>query len=178
MENKIVFPWEIHLSSVRDLFSRIEHLTEFRGYDSIILDASPLRVAFAEAMVPVVCCIFKYRQEGIAFSLSLLQETLLRRLFINSGWANLIDPRRFPDPGQEVGGNLPVIQFSSPTEQKKFVDKVMERVLVRLDFLDRRALRAIEWSVNELTDNVLNHSCCEFGGLGQLNLRRSSKKSK
>lgn len=172
MENKIAFPTELHLSFVRGFFSYLANLIEFRGYDQIKIDASELRVAFAEVMVPVVCSILKYRNENVRFRLSLPRDSVLKRLFLNSGWASLIDPENFPEGGQQIGDNIPITRFSSPSEQKSFVDEVMNRVLVRLDFLDRRALRAIEWSVNELTDNVLNHSSCDFGGLGQLNLRR------
>lgn len=175
MENTVLLPQELHLSLVREVFARLAHLVEFRGYERITLDASELRLAFAEAMVPIVCRVAKYRREGVAFSLLLPREGMLKRLFLNCGWAGMIDPAGFPGSGQEVGDNILITPFATPGEQKLFVDKVMSRVLARLDFLDRRALRAIEWSVNELTDNVLNHSRCESGGLGQLNLRRKQQ---
>jgi anti-sigma regulatory factor (Ser/Thr protein kinase) len=47
--------------------------------------------------------------------------------------------------------------------------------LKTLSFVTRDDLRALEWSVNEICDNVLNHSLSEIGGLFQFNLRRFSR---
>jgi len=45
---------------------------------------------------------------------------------------------------------------------------MMDVILSSMTFLDRGDLEAVEWSVNEVTDNVLVHSQSTIGGLLQL----------
>jgi len=49
-------------------------------------------------------------------------------------------------------------------EQKKVVDDFMDVKLRNME-LPRGILSGLEWSINELTDNVLNHSKSPIGGL-------------
>lgn len=42
--------------------------------------------------------------------------------------------------------------------------------------LDRHVIAGLEWSVNEITDNVLNHAECEEGGIVQVSTFRESRK--
>jgi anti-sigma regulatory factor (Ser/Thr protein kinase) len=41
-------------------------------------------------------------------------------------------------------------------------------ILGAIPDLDRKNLAALEWSINEITDNVLNHSRSTIGGLVQV----------
>jgi STAS-like domain of unknown function (DUF4325) len=45
---------------------------------------------------------------------------------------------------------------------------VTERILSALTEFDRSHLKAIEWSLNEITDNVINHAQSPIGGLLQV----------
>ena len=42
--------------------------------------------------------------------------------------------------------------------------------------LDRRVIAGLEWSINEITDNVLNHADCEEGGILQVSTFGERKK--
>jgi len=44
-----------------------------------------------------------------------------------------------------------------------------------LSFVTRDDLRALEWSINEICDNVLNHAQSDIGGLFQFSFRRFSR---
>ena len=52
-------------------------------------------------------------------------------------------------------------------EQFEAVNSVLEATLASLENLDREALGALEWVVNEITDNVLNHAQSKVGGFIQ-----------
>jgi hypothetical protein len=56
----------------------------------------------------------------------------------------------------------------SAADQNKSVNKIMDALLSSLTHLTRGDLAAIEWSVNEITDNVLNHSESATGGFVQV----------
>ena len=65
-------------------------------------------------------------------------------------------------------------RFEDFNEQSQLVNEVMETILSNLSDFDRNHLRAIEWSLNEITDNVLVHS--NSGGLMQVTAMRTRKK--
>src|SRR5437660_4581721 len=44
------------------------------------------------------------------------------------------------------------------TEQFDAVDRSINVILQSIGGLDRSRLKALEWSLNEITDNVLNHA--------------------
>jgi anti-sigma regulatory factor (Ser/Thr protein kinase) len=54
--------------------------------------------------------------------------------------------------------------------QKKAVDRIVDGILGATPELDRQGLAALEWSVNEITDNVLVHSQSLVGGLVQMSM--------
>jgi anti-sigma regulatory factor (Ser/Thr protein kinase) len=99
----------------------------------------------------------------------------LRYLFVNANWAHLIDPATHGPSNAGVAGNLPAHEFTSPDEQFSLVNQLIDAALGMINFLDRDALRAFEWALQEITDNVLQHSGSDAGGLAQLSIHRQSR---
>jgi hypothetical protein len=62
---------------------------------------------------------------------------------------------------------VPATQFTYDVEQRQAVTRIANGILGAIPDLDRRELAALEWSVNEITDNVLVHSQSPVGGLEQ-----------
>jgi anti-sigma regulatory factor (Ser/Thr protein kinase) len=52
--------------------------------------------------------------------------------------------------------------------QYNVVNKAMEILMETIKFQERNQLKALEWAVNEVTDNVLNHSESPIGGIVQI----------
>jgi len=174
-ENTVVFSDEMHISDIRQVEKYITWLIEFRGFERILLDFTHCRTVFSESMIPLVCYVLERQHEGVVFSLRLPVYERLRRLFVNCGWAHLIAPKQIRDPGQAVGDNIPLLRFTDQSEQDEIVNLSVNQLLKTLSFVTRDDLRALEWSVNEICDNVLNHSLSEIGGLFQFNLLRFSR---
>jgi len=54
----------------------------------------------------------------------------------------------------------------------KILDRVMSLVLAKLD-TDRETLKAVEWSLGEIMDNVASHSRSTVGGFVQATAYKS-----
>lgn len=173
--NQITFPVDLHISQLRVIQARIRSLCDASGFDQIFLDFSNSRTGFAEYMVPFCSFILSYRYKEVIFFLRLPEFDRLRRLFVNCGWAHLIAPRQFHDEGVYVGDNMPLTQFRTQAEQHALVNSCVDRVLRKAHRLERSDLQAIEWSINETCDNVLNHSFSLGGGLFQMNFRNLTR---
>lgn len=152
----------------RRLLATIHNLTQRSGYQDLILDCSKCEAAFAGGMLAVCANMMQLRRAGIDCKLILPEATRLAGLFRNTGWAHLIDPAHHPASVSKSFVNVPAVVFSSPAEQKAAVDKLMDTILSSMTFLDRKDLEAIEWSLNEISDNVLVHAQSDVGGVLQM----------
>ena len=63
--------------------------------------------------------------------------------------------------------HIPVISYKTSEDQEKVINDILERLLETVPNFDRKAFAAVEWALNEITDNVLNHSESQIGGLIQ-----------
>ena len=145
--------------------------------DTFTLDFSRTTGAFASAMLPVCVKAMALRKQGIPVQLIEPRNETLRRLFSNTGWSHLIEPERFQRV--TIGPNLrqfPATNYQTHEEQNQVLNKILELILSVTPNLDRRAFAAVEWALNEITDNVLNHSDSSVGGLLQLSVFHSASR--
>jgi hypothetical protein len=91
----------------------------------------------------------------------------LRHLFFNANWANLLDPNSHQSFSVNFERHLSARRFRDFTEQQQVVTDFVD-VVTRSMLLHRDALRGLEWSINEITDNVLNHADAASGGIVQV----------
>ena len=113
-----------------------------------------------------------YLMQGVDTSLIPPVNEKLRRLFVNTNWAHLIDFRRFAESTFRGYSQIPAIKFTNADQHYQAVSAIMRNILSALTQFDRSHLTAIEWSVNEITDNVLNHAQSSVGGFVQLTNHR------
>lgn len=146
------------------------------GYQDIVLDFSQCTLIFESFMLSVIPIIAKHRQEGIDFDIILPCDSQLQRLFLNTNWAHFLNPEVYPETDHDSPLHLPASHFSHHTEQYRAVDRIMELILNSLDGLNRGQMKALEWSLNEITDNVLNHSHSPVGGYVQATTYSESKR--
>jgi anti-sigma regulatory factor (Ser/Thr protein kinase) len=64
----------------------------------------------------------------------------------------------------------------TPDEQATLVNEVMETLLANFTGFGRSHLKAIEWSLNEIMDNVLVHAQSDIGGVIQVTAERNRKR--
>lgn len=137
-----------------------------RGYQDVVLNfagAYPVRESF---MVPAIALVRKYRRDGILFSLELPDNASGRALFHNANWSHLIDDAQHAATTFDGEGHLPASSYRTSIEQTAAVDRVMSMIL-KIIPLQRRQLVALEWSVSEISDNVINHAEAPTGGVIQ-----------
>ncbi|WP_411727804.1 STAS-like domain-containing protein [Methyloglobulus sp.] len=157
------------------LLSYIHTAINKAGYSEIVLDFSDCTSAFQNAMLSVCAQIMAYRKAGVYFSLELPKDNKLSNLFKNTGWAYFIDPRRFDPPIYRGYSRIPVTQYQNPSEQQNAVNKIVNVILGAIPEMQRSDFAAFEWSINEITDNVLVHSDSPIGGLIQLSTFKNEK---
>lgn len=117
-------------------------------------------------MVPAIALVRDYRKQGVSFELRQPEAASAKNIFHNANWAHLIDDTKHAPTTFDREGHLPASSFTNSNEQTAAVDKIMSMIL-KVVPLQRKQLGALEWSVSEISDNVLNHSQSAAGGVIQ-----------
>ena len=132
------------------------------------LDFSGCTAVFQSVMLPLIPIVVRYREsQRIGFNLIEPQDEDLRRLFLNANWAHHIDPENYP-PNRYPHGHMPALRFhgDGADGQEAILERVLELILGTLD-TTRDTLKAVEWSLGEIMDNVPMHAGSPVGGFVQ-----------
>jgi anti-sigma regulatory factor (Ser/Thr protein kinase) len=165
--NEIKVTGEYRSAQLRRMLGAVHHVLERMGYKDVVLDFSRCDNVFESGMLPLIPVVRNYMVQAKAdFRLKLPFDPKIRALFHNAGWDHWIDPSRFPDRSNQGARHLPVLQFRDSKGQTDAVDRLIDQ-LSRNAQLTKDQLQAIEWSINEITDNVINHSESATGGFVQ-----------
>jgi len=146
------------------------------GYKDLLLDFSKCTAAFSAPMLALCCQVTNLRISGIDFELILPADTRLTRLFQNANWAHYLDPYKNDLSSFRGYTQIPATKFRSPDEQNRAVNRIVNSILGAIPDIERPDFAALEWSINEITDNVLTHSESNVGGLVQVSTFQKARK--
>jgi anti-sigma regulatory factor (Ser/Thr protein kinase) len=175
-ENCIFVSGAFTVSEFHRLLAAIHNRVAKQGYEELTLDFEGCSAAFSGPMLAVCSQASKLRRDRVFMQLKLPLEEKLRRLFINANWAYIIDPLNYAQSTFRGLRQVPTTQFFSSEEQNQAVNSILEIIISSLSGFTREDLAAIEWSLNEITDNVINHSNSEVGGFVQLSTFQRNRK--
>lgn len=153
---------------VLPVLAALYNIIQKQGYQDIVLDFSRATFLSSAHMLPLVTMCRSYRQQRVSFELILPEDRKTAALISNTNWAHLIDPEKFDSKDENNIRHLSATQFRTASEHHKSVDRSIGLLLQYAEGIDRNRLKALEWSLNEITDNVLNHADSPVGGIMQV----------
>jgi anti-sigma regulatory factor (Ser/Thr protein kinase) len=174
-KNVIRFTDRVNDKAVRDFVPALYEAIN-RGFTDLVLDFRATTRAYADAIVPIICLVEHRRRRGNSFKVLLPDSVTLRQLFLNANWAHFLDAEH-PKVDMSHPQHLALRRYTTHTEQQDAVNAALDVAMRNMD-LRRDVISALEWSLNEITDNVLNHSQAEHGGLVQVSTFRDEHKIK
>ena len=126
-------------------------------------------------MLPLMPLIANRRESnGIGFALIEPDNHELRRLFWNTNWLHFIDPGRYAESGY-AGTHVPARQYHTADQMGEIFESVLTLILGQLE-TDRATVKAVEWSLGEVMDNVVSHAESPVGGFVQATAYRNSNR--
>lgn len=169
--NRVTIAGDFGIQDVRKVFAVIHETVNARGHSDIDLDFSHCTTAFSGAMLPLCAHVMQLRESRLDFQLNIPQDERLRRLFESTAWAHFLCPRDHDYPRRNnLARQVPAARYSTHEEQEKLLNDLLEKLLSVIPNFNRSAFAAVEWALNEISDNVLNHSDSSIGGLLQLSV--------
>jgi hypothetical protein len=166
-QNRISIAGDLRSKDIRRVLAAAHNIVNALGFKDIELDFKQCTAAFAAPMLAIAATAERYLAEGVDVDLSLPAYERLARMFLNTNWANLIDPRRYEPSSYRGSAQIPAARYNSGDQQTEVLNEVLDKILSTLHDFDRSHLTAIEWSINEIADNVLNHAMSPVGGFIQ-----------
>lgn len=154
--------WFAHLQ-----FGRCLHDWRERAYRDLLLDFTKCESAFPNGMLPLLAELDVLRREEISVAIVLPAEDWLRRLFLNTNWAHYLDPDNYEKSDTVHDRHVAAHRFADFAGQQRLVNDFVDIVMRHLR-MGRRVITALEWCVNEITENVLRHADCREGGIVQV----------
>ena len=175
-KNRVVFPGRFLIADLHRPLAGLHQAVQYAGYQHLILDFGPCTAAFAGPMLALCAQVMRLRNAQIDIELLPPKDSKLARLFQNANWAHFLDPRNNPPSTFKGYTQVPATQFTNAEEQQRAVNRIVNAILGAIPNLERKELAALEWSVNEISDNVLNHSRSGIGGLVQVSTFQRARK--
>lgn len=165
--NQIIAKGPVRHGDLRILCSTLHKTINEQKWPDVMLDFSMCDGVTEAVMLPLMPIIADYRKKGTGFQLIEPQDDKLRRLFLNANWAYYIDPDKY-DRNPHEGGHVPALRFGDDETSAagEILTKVMNLILGQLE-TERATLKAVEWALWEIMDNVVNHSQSPVGGFVQ-----------
>lgn len=146
----------------------LHNLITKQGYKDITLDFTQSTYLSPSYMLPLAATARSYRLDKVDFEILMPAERKQAGLMQNTNWAHLISPETFEARDEKNINHLSAVQYLNADDQFNAVDRSMNVILQNSPGLDRSRLKALEWSLNEITDNVLNHAESKIGGIVQV----------
>ena len=168
--SKIEIRGQLKSHALQRMVQLLHVAAQERGCTEIGLDFSLCDGVTEAVMLPFTALAVAQKHRGINFRLQLpegAERSGLARLFENTNWAGFIDPERFEIRQPYQGGHVSAAQFFSHEDVSPVVNRTLELVLGNVPEVTRENLSALEWALQEITDNVPTHAQSEVGGFFQ-----------
>ena len=161
-KNRIVFPERIATGVLPQFAAAVQEWSDRESNRSLTLDFSNVAKAFANGMLGVIATAANLRSQGFEISIIPPQLPTARKFFTSTNWAHFLDPLNFLERSQARRRQF-LGKFSAYEELPALLEGFMEIVMRHME-MPGDILAALEWSVTEICDNVINHSNSAVGG--------------
>lgn len=161
-ENKISFPPKISSYIIADFAAALNRWLEKRPADVLILDFSAVKNPYSNGMLAIIAAVHNLRLKEYGIKVLLPRDNGSRKIFRSTNWAHLLDPQN-PVSESKHDRHLVTRQFTIYADLPAIVNDFMD-VVLRSMSIPTDIISALEWSINEICDNVINHSESKVGG--------------
>ncbi len=170
MSRVITFPPEIDLKNYKYMLAGL-HVLERACKDPITLDFSQSIKAMPGAMVGIIAQL----SPDILYKYISPADKKLSEIFKKNCWAFHILREPFDDVSRTVSGSTSLIHVTSAKHVHDAVDEVIGTILRAVPGIGRPQLQALEWSLNEVVDNVFNHGSAPNGAYVEATIYKKNR---
>ncbi|MCO6467241.1 MAG: DUF4325 domain-containing protein [Bacteroidales bacterium] len=164
-DSTIQLSGKLNSYNIKDFCTALERFYA-SGKANLTIDFEKVERAYPSGVLPIITSLDLMRDKGIKIYVKLPNNDNTRKLFRSVNWAHFLSPDQFEKSESVHDRHLVTRRFENAEQQKAVVDDFMD-VVLRSMTIPRDIISGLEWSINEITDNVLNHSESKHGGIVQ-----------
>lgn len=165
-EADIIYVRQLNHSRVVSEFIKAMNDGRKKGYDDFQINFSEINSAFPNAVTPIAGILDYFKNDGVTFEFSGVPQILSLN--------GILKPSVYKKGSTTTKTNVlnKVWKFSNSEDVAKIVDAYISELQKSARF-HKGMLDSIEWSLNEVMDNVIQHSNISSGYvMGQLHNKR------
>lgn len=162
-ENVIKLPTKINSFVIPHFSAAINLWKSQRRYYPVLIDFSAVAYPYANGMLAIIAIISKLRLDGYEIRIRLPNDKKVRDLFIKTNWAFFLSPE-FEKSTSHNDRHLHTRRFKDEKDVAILTNDFMNVVLCTMRHIPKDIISALEWSMYEICDNVINHSESKIGG--------------
>jgi hypothetical protein len=163
--NKIMFPSRISVGLLPEFAAALSVWQQKKPGNYLTLDFSGVTKAFANGMLGIIATVAQLRLQGYDPIIILPHDPDYREFFLTTNWAHFLHPQYPMDSGQKRRHFAQ--QFSYADTLPNLIYPFMN-IVMRYISMPKDILSALDWSVAEVCDNVINHANSPVGGFLQI----------
>jgi len=160
--NRLILSGKIDLSSVEHFSKQLYDRVKRKCYEDIILDFHDVDSVYPNGIVPIIAIASRYRTSGISFSVNPPRSRAVESAFLFNGWLHTISPEQYAAPTQRLNETAGLKVFRTSDELNPIINAVLD-ICLQTDVSSKGVLELLEWSLNEVAGNILDHAEVEHG---------------
>lgn len=162
-ENRIQLPLIVGTPIITQFASTLNFWKSKRQYyRPLTIDFSAVQKPYSNGMLPIIALLAKLKSEGQDIKIILPNDRNIADLFVRTNWAFYLNP----EFGRSQAGfdrHLHTRQILDYKDVGTITNDFMAIVLRSMK-VPKDIVSALEWSIYEICDNVINHSNSSVGG--------------
>ncbi len=161
-DNRILLPQKVNSFIINHFASAINEWKSRNKYSPLTIDFSDTRQPYSNGMLAIIAVITKLKNEGYNVRIRLPNDKNVRDLFVRTNWAYYLNPE-FGKSTLGYDRHLHTRRFHDDNDVATITNDFMD-VVLRSMRVPKDIISALEWSMYEICDNVINHSDSNLGG--------------
>ncbi|WP_159065969.1 STAS-like domain-containing protein [Deinococcus ficus] len=146
----------LHWNAFCIISASIKKITSSDPRKNIIVDLSQIIIGYQDGILPLIALLDFYRLNDYEVSVRLPKHHESREKFSSHNWSHYLDKNN-----KKTNRNNPrtsgVLEFNDFESLNNMINKAIQ-IAIKGGQFKPGTLKALEWSLNEITDNVIRHS--------------------
>ena len=165
-DHDVIYIRKLNHSRVVSEFIKALNDGQKKGYDDFQINFSEIDAAFPNAVTPIAGILEHLKENSISFDFDGTPQIIIQNKMLKPAFY-------IKSPQSETNRILnKVWKFSTSDDVAKLVDTYIDE-LQKCDRFHKGMLDSVEWALNEVMDNVIQHSDSSHGYvMGQLHTNR------
>jgi anti-sigma regulatory factor (Ser/Thr protein kinase)/anti-anti-sigma regulatory factor len=162
--NVIYFAGTVKIDLLPHCLRIISRIVDDARYPDIILDFKNVEAIYGSFLTALLSVVYDLKRDKISIDIVNPVSPKAFNYMNKTNFLLHMTNESKINKNYRADRFLPIIHYTNADEQGQAVEIIVKSLLFQVTNLPRENLRAAQWAISEVTDNVLNHAESSVGG--------------